>query len=515
MKALLIAAVLATVAVTLGARSRIPELVQPQKEPSVERKTCTSADGVTLVYSAAGAADTALLFIHGGFADRSFFDAQFGAFSGRYRVVAIDLAGHGESGRNRTAWSVAAFAADVKAVVDAEGLKRVVLFGNSLGGPVAIEAALLLPGRVSGVVGIDTFQDLGNERTPEYKQREADATHQRAEAFHKDFAGSMKAMVGMLFHPDADPRLKEEAERRMMRTSPDVVYGVLAGLAGYDYTPAARGLAVPLRAINGDLFPTNVQAARAVKADFDVVVMTHMGHYPMLKRPDEFNRLAADTITALLASTSRSAQADRSDLMAARAKYPAHWWAPVPKDGAPAWEILPQEAAPGEVIVSKRHELGLLSNFAATPFVFRGIRYASLEGFWQMMLYPEGPDDPRAGFPGLVWPHTRQQVSQMTGFEAKDAGTLAEQNMSRMGIDWVTFEAERFPYRPERPGRHYDLIVAATREKVRQNPRVQQALLATGDLILRPDHHEEAGARAAWRYCDILMQIRTDLKGIQ
>ncbi|HEU4389634.1 MAG TPA: hypothetical protein VFV34_17650, partial [Blastocatellia bacterium] len=52
------------------------------------------------------------------------------------------------------------------------------------------------------------------------------------------------------------------------------------------------------------------------------------------------------------------------------AKYPAHWWVPVSKDGAPAWEILPQEAGPGEVILSKRHELGLLSNFAATPFSF-------------------------------------------------------------------------------------------------------------------------------------------------
>jgi hypothetical protein len=63
-------------------------------------------------------------------------------------------------------------------------------------------------------------------------------------------------------------------------------------------------------------------------------------------------------------------------------RYPGHWWAPVPKEGAPAWEILPQEAGPGEVILSKRHELGLLSNFAATPFTFRGRRYASLEGFW-------------------------------------------------------------------------------------------------------------------------------------
>jgi hypothetical protein len=77
-------------------------------------------------------------------------------------------------------------------------------------------------------------------------------------------------------------------------------------------------------------------------------------------------------------------------------RYPAHWWTPVSKVGKPDWEILPQEAGPGEVILSKRNELGLLSNFAATPFTFRGKRYASLEGFWQMMLYPEGPDDARA-----------------------------------------------------------------------------------------------------------------------
>src|SRR5437868_3017304 len=81
-------------------------------------------------------------------------------------------------------------------------------------------------------------------------------------------------------------------------------------------------------------------------------------------------------------------------------KYPERWWAPVPKEGAPSWEILPQEAGPGEVILSKRHELGLLSNFAVTPFTFRGKRYASLEGFWQMMLYPESEDDPRAVYPG-------------------------------------------------------------------------------------------------------------------
>src|SRR5436305_8660418 len=110
-------------------------------------------------------------------------------------------------------------------------------------------------------------------------------------------------------------------------------------------------------------------------------------------------------------------------------RYPAHWWLAIIDPKKPDWEIMPQEAAAGEVILSKRHELGLLSNFAPTPFVFRGKRYASLEGFWQMMLYPETATEPRAVAPGIVWKYTRVQVAQMTAFEAKDAGTLAEENM--------------------------------------------------------------------------------------
>ena len=196
-------------------------------------------------------------------------------------------------------------------------------------------------------------------------------------------------------------------------------------------------------------------------------------------------------------------------------RYPAHWWTPVPTEGKPDWEILPQEAGPGEVILSKRNELGLLSNFAPTPFIFRGKRYASLEGFWQMMLYPENKNDPRAKFPSLEWKYAREQVAQMTSFEAKTAGTLAEENMKRMGITWVTFEGKRMEYRAAVRGEHYKLIVAATREKVKQNPAVKKVLLATGDLILRPDHHQEPNAPPEWRYFEILTQIRSELQSAQ
>ena len=128
-----------------------------------------------------------------------------------------------------------------------------------------------------------------------------------------------------------------------------------------------------------------------------------------------------------------------------------------------------------------------------------------------MMKYPERPEDPRAKFPGLTWPHTRDEVSQMTAFEANRAGRAGEENMKKMGITWVSFEGKRFTYRSYTRGEHYRLIVAATKEKVRQNPEVKKVLLATGDLILKPDHYQEANAPAAWRYYEILTQIRTEL----
>ncbi len=193
-------------------------------------------------------------------------------------------------------------------------------------------------------------------------------------------------------------------------------------------------------------------------------------------------------------------------------EYPAHWWTPVPPESAASWEILPQAAKPGEVIVSKRHELGLLSNFAATPFRFHGRRYASVEGLWQSMLYPEGPRDPRARAAGIVWPYTRDSVERMTAFAAKHAGELAERNMKAMGITWVSFHGRRFPYRSRTPGWHDELILAAMRAKLEQNPEVCRALLATGNLVLKPDHHQAADDPPEWRYCTIWMQLRGELR---
>lgn len=258
----------------------------------IERRTCRAADGVEIVYSVAGRGEPALVFVHGGLANRGFWDGQLKEFGGRHKVIALDLAGHGESGANRTKWGLPEFGADVKAVVEAEKPAKVILFGNSLGGPVVIEAALLLPGRVLGVVGVDTFQAF-SEDIPVAEMRT------RGEYFEKDYAAALKEMVGWLFHKDADPALVADSAKRMSGTPPAAAKAMFLGLAGYNEAAAARRLQAPLRAINGDLFPTDVAANRKVKPDFEVVIMKHMGHYPMLERPGEFNRLVAEMVATL------------------------------------------------------------------------------------------------------------------------------------------------------------------------------------------------------------------------
>jgi pimeloyl-ACP methyl ester carboxylesterase len=84
-----------------------------------------------------------IVFVHGWACDRSYWRHQMDAFPGK-TVVAVDLAGHGDSGTGRGSWTMPAFGADVVAVMDDLHLDDVVLVGHSMGGDVILEAALVL-----------------------------------------------------------------------------------------------------------------------------------------------------------------------------------------------------------------------------------------------------------------------------------------------------------------------------------------------------------------------------------
>lgn len=207
---------------------------------------------------------------------------------------------------------------------------------------------------------------------------------------------------------------------------------------------------------------------------------------------------------------------DNTDSQRGSDNYPDIWWKPVPKDELASWEIGPQGAdrAKGEVILSKRNELGMLSNFYAASFTFEGRKYASMEGLWQSLKYPEGPNDERLADPNVKWPFTRDQVENMTAFEAKDAGKIASENMKKLGIKWVTHKGQKIFYSAPGAGqqKHYEVIFGATVQKITQNEPVKSLLLKTGTLNLLPDHAQEPGTGPAYAYFTIAMKIRTALQ---
>lgn len=184
------------------------------------------------------------------------------------------------------------------------------------------------------------------------------------------------------------------------------------------------------------------------------------------------------------------------------------WWQGLDSAEKKSWEITPDQVKPPQVVVSKRNSLGVLSNFAATPFKLGGKQYASVEGFWQATKYPESSKDPRQGWG--QWPHTRQQVEKMTAFKAKRAGSAASKMMQKNQWKWVTYEGQKMLYREQKKGLFYDLIERAMTAKLMQNKLVQNVLCQTRDLELVPDHDQGQNPPPAWQYTKIWMKLRAE-----
>jgi hypothetical protein len=148
-----------------------PGFVEP-KPPSA-RHSVRSTDGLAIAYDARGKGETAVLFIHCWACDRTFWNRQVDVFRHEYRVVTLDLAGHGASGRDRRSWTIPRLAADVRTVIEHLRLTRVVLVGHSLGGPVALEAARLLPSHRPKGLGGDGHGGGGEQALRQLRRGDA------------------------------------------------------------------------------------------------------------------------------------------------------------------------------------------------------------------------------------------------------------------------------------------------------------------------------------------------------
>jgi predicted NAD-dependent protein-ADP-ribosyltransferase YbiA (DUF1768 family) len=134
--------------------------------------------------------------------------------------------------------------------------------------------------------------------------------------------------------------------------------------------------------------------------------------------------------------------------------------------------------------------LRLISNFAHAPFILDGISYASVEGFWQGLKFPDGAD--------------RRRLASLHGSEAKDAGFYAPP------ADEILYQG-----RTIRVGTfdHWELMELACSAKFEQNEPHRRALLDTGTRPLVHQMKRDSRTIPGVIMADMWMRLRERLRG--
>lgn len=269
----------------------------------VEATTASLApDHSKIRYRTYGSGEPVVVLIHGWSCDSGYWDSQLDELAVRHTVVTLDLAGHGKSdARKRKDWSMENFGADVAAVVAATGHSHVVLVGHSMGGTVALEAARRLPGKVLGVVGVDTFRDIAHPFPKE-------TTEPVLKGLREDFVKATTNLADQNFFTAAtDPIVRKWIVKDMASAPPKVAIPALEHLLTFDYGPVLRELDVPVVAVNADAPPTDEAAIRGVEPRFRVVTMGGVGHFLMMEKPARFNRMLLRVVDAWAKSPEKDA----------------------------------------------------------------------------------------------------------------------------------------------------------------------------------------------------------------
>lgn len=241
-----------------------------------------SADGVSIAYADYGQGDKTLVFVHGWSCDSRYWNKQIDYFAKNYRVLTIDMAGHGNSGTARDVFSVKAFGQDVAAVLDAADVNNAVLIGHSMGGSVVLEAALLKAKKVIAVIGVDTLQDMGHKATEE-------EINMYLNPMKEDFKTNAANFVRSMFPANADKKLVEQVANDMASADKRIA---LSAISQYFENSAAELVSkvdIPIKCLNADLWPNNIERNKSLAKDYELTLMEGYGHFIMLEAPNKFN----------------------------------------------------------------------------------------------------------------------------------------------------------------------------------------------------------------------------------
>lgn len=258
-------------------------------------KIAVHNDGVNIAYTDTGRNDTTLLFVHGWCINKSYWASQAAYFGKRYRVVAIDLPGFGQSGKNRSQWNTRAFSRDVDSVIKQLKLKKVILVGHSMSGDVVLQAAVDNPKQVIGLVVVDIFKNVGKDevQTEQAKKEYAAAIDSLKHHFKKI---AFDYFNQALFYSTTTAAVKKRVLNDVTHVDTVIAAACMEPNDDFNEVTKLKAAKTKLYLINSDVEPTDTTHLAANKIPYKLLYIHATGHFPMIEKPQQFNMLLDNVI---------------------------------------------------------------------------------------------------------------------------------------------------------------------------------------------------------------------------
>jgi pimeloyl-ACP methyl ester carboxylesterase len=244
--------------------------------------SAASVDGIP-IHSAATGTGPALVFVHGWTCDSTSWAAQVPAFDKKYRVITLDLPGHGQSGSPKDGkFTMDLFARAVEAVRVESKAQQVVLIGHSMGAPVIRQYAHMFPDHVAGLVAVDGPLDVRGFGTPAAGQGPPPVTG-------PDGLKNRETMIRSMFTPNTPPAVQKSVLAMMLAPPEATAAGAMASV----FDPSIRWtdtIPAPAFAIYaGTSQLPDLAKTREVLPNFSATQVAGTGHFVMMEKPQEFN----------------------------------------------------------------------------------------------------------------------------------------------------------------------------------------------------------------------------------
>jgi pimeloyl-ACP methyl ester carboxylesterase len=241
-----------------------------------------------------------VLFLHGGSAHAHWWDFAIPLLGERFRCIALDLRGHGESGRPVDAdYGLAAHASDVAAVVDALGLTGGGVVGHSFGGWVAMVYGGSAGDRIGALALLDSRPHIG--------VRSARMLEALRKLPHTRYANHSDAITRFRLLPSAtcaDPAVVAHVAAHGVIADADGTYlprfdrRALAGAGAQDLTPHLRAAHCPILAVRAALSEIVDAAAfqtyRTAVPSAELAEIADAHHHVMLDQPEALAGVLGD-----------------------------------------------------------------------------------------------------------------------------------------------------------------------------------------------------------------------------